>query len=140
MTKPGHALELFSSKYSCAQAVLMAFAGDSGMDQLTASKVACAFGGGISHLGLTCGAVTGALIAIGLKYGGGPEMKEGTYKIANDFVDRFTRLHGSINCTELIGYDLARPEQLVEAREKAIFAIRCVKYVEDAVKILEGLV
>jgi len=56
------------------------------------------------------------------------------------FRSQFTRLHGSINCTELIGYDLAKPEQLAEAREKAIFAIRCVKYVEDAVKILEELV
>ncbi|MGD0819519.1 MAG: C-GCAxxG-C-C family protein [Desulfomonilia bacterium] len=140
MTKTEHAMQLFSTKHSCAQAVLMAFAGDFGMDQLTASKVACAFGGGISHLGLTCGAVTGALMAIGLKHGGGPEMKEGTYEVVREFVDRFTRLHGSINCTELIGYDLGKPEQLAEAREKAIFAVRCVKYVQDAVKILEELV
>jgi C_GCAxxG_C_C family probable redox protein len=117
----------------------MAFGEGLGLDEVTCAKVACAFGGGISHLGLTCGAVTGALIAIGLKYGGGPEMKEATYKIANEFVERFTRLHGSINCTELIGYDLGNPEQLAEAREKAIFAVKCVKYVEDAVKILEEI-
>jgi len=118
----------------------MAFGEGLGLDEATCARVSCAFGGGISHLGLTCGAVTGALIAVGLKYGGGPEMKEGTYKIANEFVERFTRLHGSINCTELIGYDLGKPDQLAEAREKAIFAIRCVKYVQDAVSILEEIV
>jgi len=118
----------------------MAFGEGLGLDEATCAKVACAFGGGISHLGLTCGAVTGALMAIGLWYGGGPEMKEGTYEIVGDFVERFTRLHGSINCTELVGHDLSKPEQLAKAREEAVFAVRCVKYVEDAVKILEELI
>jgi len=110
-----------------------------GLDEATCAKVACAFGGGISHLGLTCGAVTGVLMAIGLRYGGGPEMKEKTYEIANEFVGRFKSLHGSINCTELVGYDLSKPEQLRRAREEAVFAIRCVKFVENAVKIFEEL-
>lgn len=118
----------------------MAFGEGLGLDEAACAKVSCAFGGGISHLGLTCGAVSGALMAIGLKYGGGPEMKERTYEIANQFVERFTRLHGSTNCTELVGYDLGSPEQLAEAREKAVFAVKCVCYVDDAVKILEELV
>jgi C_GCAxxG_C_C family probable redox protein len=117
----------------------MAFGEGLGLDEATCAKVSCAFGGGISHLGLTCGAVTGALMAIGLRYGGTPEKKEATYEITSEFVEQFTRLHGSTNCTELIGYDLGKPDELAEAREKAIFAIKCVKYVEDAVKILEKL-
>jgi C_GCAxxG_C_C family probable redox protein len=139
MTKTEHAFHLFSEKYSCAQSVLMAFSGDYGMDPVTASKVACAFGGGISHMGLTCGAVTGALMVIGLKYGGGPETKENTYKMAGEFMKRFLSIHSSINCTELIGYDLSDPDQLARARERGIFGEKCNKYVETAVKILEEL-
>jgi C_GCAxxG_C_C family probable redox protein len=139
MTKTEHAIQLFSEKHSCAQAVLMAFADDYGMDLLTASKVACAFGGGISHMGLTCGAVTGALLVLGLKFGGGPEMKEGTYQAVQEFVKRFRSLHGSINCTELVGYDLSDPEQIRKAREENVFAKLCVGYVMSAVKILEEL-
>ena len=139
MTKTEHASQLFSEKYSCAQSVFMAFAGDYGMDQLTASKVACAFGGGISHMGLTCGAVTGALLVLGLKYGGGPDRKEGTYKMAGEFMKRFVSIYSSINCTELIGYDLSDPDQLARARGRGIFGEKCDKYVETAVKILEEL-
>jgi C_GCAxxG_C_C family probable redox protein len=139
MKKTELALQLFSEKYSCAQAVLMAFAADHGLSQQAAAKVACAFGGGISHLGLSCGAVTGALMVLGLKYGGPPEMKEGTYTIAREFVSRFSGFHGSINCTELIGYDLADPDQIAKARELGVFGIKCSRYVETAVEILEEL-
>jgi C_GCAxxG_C_C family probable redox protein len=139
MTRQEHAVQLFLSGYSCAQAVLMAFSTPLGLDEALAAKVACAFGGGISHMGLTCGAVTGALMVIGLKHGGGPEAKQPTYLIGKDFISRFSVLHGSINCTELIGYDLSNPDQLSEAREKGIFLSRCKNYVETAVKILEEL-
>jgi C_GCAxxG_C_C family probable redox protein len=139
MMKTELAIQLFSEKHSCSQSVLMAFAEDYGMDRLTASKVACAFGGGISHMGLTCGAVTGALLVLGLKFGGGPEMKEATYEMAREFVKRFRSLHGSINCTELIGYDLSDSEQISKAREADIFAKLCAGYVITAVKILEEL-
>ena len=118
----------------------MAFGEGLGLDEGTCAKVSCAFGGGISHLGLTCGAVTGALMVIGLRHGGPPEMKEQTYETANEFVERFTRLHGSTNCTQLVGYDLSKPDQLAEAREKLVFVDKCVRYVTDAVKILEELV
>lgn len=139
MMKTELALQLFSGKHSCAQAVLMAFSEGYGMDRAMASKVACAFGGGISHMGLTCGAVAGALLVLGLRHGGGPEKKEGTYQAAQEFVKRFLSLHGSINCTELIGYDLSDPDALAGAREEGVFAQRCVGYVTSAVKILEEL-
>lgn len=139
MNKTELALQLFSEKYSCAQSVLMAFAEDYGLSREKAAKVAGAFGGGISHLGLSCGAVTGALMVLGLKYGGTPEMKEETYTIARELVSRFTGLHGSINCTELVGYDLSDPDQIAKARELGVFGIKCSRYVETAVHILEEL-
>jgi len=137
MTKTEKALSLFSEGYSCAQSVLMAFSAPLGLDEAQAEKVSCAFGGGISHLGLTCGAVTGALMVIGLRHGGGPETKAPTYVVANDFISRFSVVHGSINCTELTGYDLSDPDQLAEARSRGVFTERCRRYVEAAVTILE---
>lgn len=137
MTKTEKALSLFSEGYSCAQAVLMAFSAPLGLDEAMAAKVSCAFGGGISHRGLTCGAVTGALMVIGLRHGGSPENKAPTYVVANDFISRFSVIHGSANCTELIGYDLSDPDQLAEARARGVFAERCRRYVETAGKLLE---
>jgi hypothetical protein len=66
-------------------------------------------------------------------------MKEGTYQAVQEFMKRFCSLHGSSNCTELIGYDLSDPEQFAKAREENIFALRCSGYVVSAVKILEEL-
>ena len=69
MSKVDEAIECFYSGYSCSQAVLSAYCEDLGLDKETAMKISCGFGAGMARLGATCGAVTGAYIAIGLKYG-----------------------------------------------------------------------
>jgi C_GCAxxG_C_C family probable redox protein len=64
--REARALKLFSdgNKYNCAQAVLGAFCEESGLDINIAFKLANGFGGGI-RCGETCGAVSGAVMAIG---------------------------------------------------------------------------
>jgi hypothetical protein len=44
-----------------------------------------------------------------------------------------------VNCTELIGRDLSRPDELADAREKKLFHTKCSKFVCDAGEILESL-
>ena len=63
------ALSCFQEGFSCAQAVLSAYGPQYGLDRELALKVAGAFGGGMGHMGQVCGAVTGAFMVIGLKYG-----------------------------------------------------------------------
>ena len=62
------ASELFSKRYYCSQAVLAAFAEELGMTKKQALRVAACFGGGMCKAEV-CGACTGALMALGLKYG-----------------------------------------------------------------------
>ena len=69
MTKPDDAEQCFRSGFTCSAAVFSAFSEELGLDTDTARKIACGFGGGISHTGNICGAVSGAIMAIGLKYG-----------------------------------------------------------------------
>ena len=59
----------FEEGFNCSQAVFSAWAEELGLDRETALRVATAFGGGMGHRGDTCGAVTGAFMAIGLKHG-----------------------------------------------------------------------
>ncbi len=70
------------------------------MDRETALKISDSFGGGMARMGETCGAVNGALMVIGLKYGntkaGDKQAKEMTYEVVRDFVNRFIRCNGSI--------------------------------------------
>ncbi|MBN2225228.1 MAG: C_GCAxxG_C_C family protein [Deltaproteobacteria bacterium] len=70
MHRTNTAVAAFSEGFSCSQAVLSAFSEEPGLDRATALKISTAFGGGMASLGLTCEAVMGALMVIGLKNGG----------------------------------------------------------------------
>src|SRR5690606_21185680 len=98
----------------CSQAVLTAFAPELGLDRDSALKVSGTFGAGMGRLGEVCGALTGAFMAIGLKYGrvraNDEEMKEKAYACVMQVADEFRRRHGSLRCRELLGYDLGTPE------------------------------
>jgi C_GCAxxG_C_C family probable redox protein len=70
-TKSEAALEKFFSGYNCAQSVLFAFCGDLDLDKDLALRMASGFGGGMGGRQEVCGAVSGGVIAIGLKHGRG---------------------------------------------------------------------
>lgn len=139
MDRTTTALDYFSSGYSCSQSVLAAFSESYGLDGDLAVKVAGAFGGGMSHTNQACGAVTGALMVLGLQHGAVGEAKQHMYEIAKEFVRRFTARHGTISCTQLLGYDLGDPQQRAAAKEQDLFSSRCCMYVQDAVRILEEM-
>ena len=69
----------------------MVFGEDLGVNRETCVQVSTAFGGGMAHLGLTCGAVTGALMVLGLRHGGTGGQKQATYGLATEFVKRLGR-------------------------------------------------
>ena len=105
LTRADEAAATFAGEFACSQAVCSAFAEDFGIEKETALRLSCALGGGMSHTGNACGAVTGALMVIGMKYGmtkaGDREAKKKTYTVANEFITEFLRRNHSINCTEI---------------------------------------
>jgi C_GCAxxG_C_C family probable redox protein len=129
--------------FNCSQAVLSAFAPDLGLDREVALRVSSVFGAGIGRTGQTCGAVSGALMAIGLKYGSiNPEdktTKERVYALGREFVRQFRARNGTTLCPELLGYDVGTPEGLQAVREKGLVATVCTPAVQDAAEILERL-
>jgi len=143
MSKADIAVSCFKEGFSCSQAVLSTFAEEYGLDREIALKIATAFGGGMARMGKTCGAVTGAFMVIGLKYGRtraeDEETKEKAYELVHEIVKRFKERNGSIECKELLGLDISIPEVLEKAEEENIFDNICPKFVEDAVKILEQI-
>ena len=97
----------------------------------------------MGHSGETCGAVTGAFMVIGLKYGQADaddtEPKKKTCRLATEFAEIFKARNGSINCTELLGCDLSTPEGMLRAKEQDLFTTLCPTFVQDAAEIFEGL-
>jgi len=140
MSVADRAVERFGNGHSCSQAVFTALAEPMGLDYETALKVASGFGGGMGRMGATCGVVTGAFMALGLKSGGvGSEAKDETYRLVNRFVELFRERHSSLECRDLIGCDLSTEEGRQEAREKDTHSTVCTGLVRDAVEIVEGL-
>ena len=129
----------FKEGFNCAQSVFSAFAAQLGLDRETALKLATPFGGGIAGTGQTCGVVSGALMAIGLKLGTTSADKEArgkTYAAARKFMELFKDRHGSILCREILGCDIGTPEGMKNAQDKKLFATLCSKVVKDAAEIL----
>ncbi|MBN1992041.1 MAG: C_GCAxxG_C_C family protein [Anaerolineae bacterium] len=137
------AVSQFEKGYSCSQAVFSAYAEQLGLDMETALRIAGGVGGGMGRTGQTCGAVTGAIMAIGLKYGAvkaaDTETKEKVYALVKEFSDRFRFRNESVTCKELLGVDLSTPDGLKIAREQNLYAAVCAKLVKDAAEIVEEI-
>ena len=137
------AVSCFKEKFSCSQAVLSSYSDMFGLDRLTALRIAQPFGGGMAHRGETCGAVTGAFMVIGLKYGRtiaeDIEARETTYKKVHELVKRFSEKHGSIVCRELLGIDMSTEEGYNQIEELGLFDSLCPKFIRSATEILEPL-
>jgi len=140
MNKSDEATMLFSKGFNCSQSVVSVFCEDLGLNQEVALKISCGFGGGMCQ-GEICGAVTGAVMVLGLKYGqneaGDKEAKEKTYEIVKEFSNRFKDINGSIICKELLDFDLSKENARKIAKEKGLFTTICPKVIRDAVTILE---
>lgn len=142
MNKTDKALELFASNFNCSQAVFASFAPDFGIDEELALKIATSFGGGARN-GEICGAVSGALMVLGLKYGhyqsDNNEQKSKAYAAAVEYTKRFREINGSVVCRDLLGYDLSVPEEMAFIREKNLFRDICPQMVKSAVEVLESV-
>jgi C_GCAxxG_C_C family probable redox protein len=141
LNRAEQAKKQFENGFHCAPAVLSTYSEHFGLEKALALKIASGFGAGIGRIGRTCGAVTGALMVIGLKHGqvnsADEEASQRTYTLVKEFIDRFTTLHGSIECRELIGYDLSDSKELSLARNSGVFQNKCPSFVYDAASILE---
>jgi len=145
MDRSGKALDYFDNQFNCAQSVLTAFADRLGLSEDESLRVACAFGGGIGRQQFTCGAVTGAAMAIGLKYGKGindsDDKKRQTYDKTVLLFDEFSKLNGSTTCLKLLNdLNMNNEAENREIVEKNLFNTHCRKYVADAVKITEQII
>ena len=137
------AVALFTGGLNCSQSVLVSYGEALGLDPATAAKLATGMGGGMGRMGHTCGAVSGAFLALGLKHGGATaqdrEAKEKTYQLVREFTARFKTRNGSILCRELLGCDIATPAGFDEAKQNGLLTTVCPKMVRDAGEILEEL-
>ena len=139
--KSKDAIDYGERGYMCSESIVMAFAEEFGLGLEIAAKISCGFAGGLAQ-GKTCGAVTGAIMVIGLKYGAGlirdQYSKDICSQIIQEFSHRFMDRRKSLECSEILLMNKINskdPVTMRNLREKKL----CDKIIKDAAEILEDL-
>ena len=131
MTKKELAIALHDKGYNCAQAVICAFKDELGMDEEILFKAAEGFGLGMGCMKGTCGAISGAVMATGLKNStanfDGPKSKMDTYQLSKQILTAFEKKNSSITCKDLKGI------------ETGTILRSCPGCIEDAVDLVEEI-
>ena len=113
-----------------------------GLERETALRIGAGFAGGM-RIAETCGAVTGAIMVLGL-YRATAESttakrREPVYLAVKEFMDEFERRHRTLICRDLLGCDIRTEEGMQAAKERGLYKTICPKMVLDAAEILETM-
>lgn len=133
------AVAYFQSGYNCAQSVLLALyehLEPDGKNSLV-PKIAAGFGGGIGRCGSACGALTGSVMAVGIKYASneaGVEKRAETYAKAKKLYKQFEKQQGTVLCRDLIKYDLSNPDEAAKFRQEKVSEKVCVNLIKSAIE------
>ncbi|MEW6444265.1 MAG: C-GCAxxG-C-C family protein [bacterium] len=153
--KAGEKAYRYEKRYHCcSQATLLALQEVLGLEDLLAWKAASSMCGGVALSGNTCGALSGAVMALGMKLGRG-DLGEGFGSIlramlpAHELVRWFEAEYGSAACRDISGLSLTREiiEMMMADPDGALNAIDpqmaekcaqiCRRTAEKTIEILE---
>ncbi len=138
------AVEKFKSGYNCAQSAFYPFCEAAGLDLEPGMKLSCGLGGGMGRTQQVCGAVTGGILALGLKYGRGMNdtraATEATYEKVRELISRFEAKHGTCVCRELLkGCDMLSEEGMARIKAEDMHSTICEPCVASVVEIVADM-
>lgn len=136
------AARYFEAGNNCAEAVLRTFAADTGLEEEVV-RLATGFGGGIGCSGDVCGALSGGVMALGMRFGRLDEhddaAKERCYTAAAELRSRFREACGAVDCRDLTGLDLSTEAGRSEADQCGVHKTVCIQCVREAAQIVAVL-
>ena len=139
MDQAQQAVSLFKQGFNCSQSILAAWAPKYGLPEESALKLAGGLGGGVGCMGKLCGALTGAVLVLGLRYGSADAKdKAGRYDLyrrTRDLMEQFKTQTGSMYCCDLLGFDMSTPEGQAASQQSGAFA-ECPQFVQVAAELL----
>lgn len=129
-------LEHWDSGFYCAESVLLSLAEANSVEAEWIPSIATGFCAGVARSNRTCGAVSGAIMGLGLSTGrrSPGEAVDENYRVVQKFLRQFEEEFGSTNCRDLTGYDLTTPEGL-QGYLESDQPERCRGYCEQATRI-----
>lgn len=143
MTHKEKAEKLLQQQYHCSQALFGAFAEEVGLDLKTAFKISTCFGGGMRQGG-TCGCITASLLVLGMALGFYDSQNKELELYGNQKTEEFIRLftekmNGVVNCRDILGKDISKPEEMAMIRKEGIILQKCPKAINTSIEILEDM-
>ncbi|MBQ8120527.1 MAG: C_GCAxxG_C_C family protein [Ruminococcus sp.] len=142
MNSTERAVELFERRFMCSQAVFAAFAQRFGITEKQALQIGACFGAGMSKAEV-CGACTGALMVLGMRYGQFDEndldSRAAQSAKAAEFLEEFKRRKGSYICREILGCDISTDEGRSFARSNGLYGRYCTEMVRTAAQIVSEM-
>ena len=143
MTRAEKAEKYFYEGYACSQAVALAFVDLTKISFEEMSKLSLPLGGGLARLRITCGAVSGMALIVGLIFSDSEpseENKLAIYERVRTLIEKFVLEKKTINCKELLENSALEVEVggKPESRTDEYYKKRpCGKIVYLAAEILE---
>lgn len=143
MTHKEKAVQLLNQQYHCSQALFGSFAEDFGLDLKTAFKISTCFGSGMRQGG-TCGCITASLLILGMALGfydsQDRELEVYGNKKTEEFIRLFTeKMEGCINCRDILGKDISKPEEMAVIRREGLILQKCPRALNISIDILEEM-
>ena len=136
------AADMMMNGYLCSQAVFSTLGEQLGIDRSQAIKLATGFGAGISGMGEICGAVSGGIMALGLKHGNDAttvfDPGNKTFPLAQELIEKIQVKYGCYTCKGLTGIDFT-PEGSKLFKEQNIAEKICINVIRDVVDTVEDL-
>lgn len=130
-------------EFLCSEAVLMALAECMGKESPLIPRIATGFGAGVGREGEVCGALSGAVMGLGLRFGrdtpGFPRDGRRPYWYATELAKGFRELHGRLRCRDLLGLDLTNPEDYRKYSEENLWGTRCRELITSATELAYDL-
>ncbi|MEM3615489.1 MAG: C-GCAxxG-C-C family protein [Candidatus Methanomethylicia archaeon] len=130
--------------YACAESVLLAVTEKIGLKNEIIPKIATGFCAGIGRIGDICGAISGGIMCIGIRYGRNKPNENEAYEKcmekARELILRFHEKYGEIHCEKLIGLRLLDQRDREKYRMENFKEKYCSGIVEDVAKIVMEII
>jgi C_GCAxxG_C_C family probable redox protein len=123
--------------FGCAETTLVVLKAAFGLDEPDDASPAMALNGGVAYGGGTCGAITGAALAVGMLAGRRIADRRQAKLVARaltaELMDGFRSAHGAVDCRDLLGMDLRAPGAHEAFIASGAWRDRCMAQIEFAV-------
>ncbi len=129
--------------FLCSEAVLLALSEAQNVTSEIIPCIATGFGAGISRHGEVCGALSGAVMGLGLRFGRSQIAETpqdiSPYQFGETMVNLFSSRVGHIRCRDILDLDISSDEGRKQYREQNLWESKCRELIRIAAELAYDL-